>query len=53
MDYRVISNDKNNVNFSMVWRNLGNVPLDNPRFIARADRLTAHMAAINADIMCT
>jgi hypothetical protein len=52
LDYRVISEKKTKVNFSIVWRNVGNVPLDVPRFVYRADRIKEHMKDINADIMC-
>lgn len=52
MDTRVANENITKINFSMVWRNLGNVPGDNPRFIKRADRLKEHLKSINADIMC-
>ena len=52
IDNRVCSENITNATYKVVWRNLGNVPLDNPRFIKRAQRLKKHMSAINADIMC-
>ena len=37
--------------FKCVWRNVGNVPTDVPRFPERAPRLVAHLAALDADIL--
>ena len=37
--------------FTAVWRNVGNVPTDVPRFPERADRLVTHLQALDADII--
>lgn len=37
--------------FKCVWRNVGNVPSDVPRFPLRADRLIEHFHALDADVL--
>ena len=52
VDTRVVTDELTANKYKMIWRNLGNVPLDDPRFVKRADRLKEHMKEINADIIC-